>query len=327
MARSPFAGGLIRRAALSMLAKEDKERSSIISTATTQTSFLDAPQIIASLRHRSDRPRLDMAALLGDPVSIFLCLPAPLMPAFNRWLRLVVSSALTEMTMRLAPPEKRVLFLLDELATLGHLESVENAVGLAAGYGLQVWAVFQDIPQMKDTYKARWASFVGNSGVFAAFAVNDVETAKYVSDMMGVGTVESRSESRDRLGRTSSASAGTTSRALQTPDEVLRQDRRQMYVLLDGQRPVVVERVNYDETRALAGLWGATPQPWKEPQPLPSVVDGAAIATPMPPARTPAITLDPETGTRVPTDEEVAALFAGIGKGKKGGKGDGSRRP
>jgi hypothetical protein len=60
---------------------------------------------------------------------------------------------------------------------------------------------------------------------------------------------------------------------------------------------------------------------------MPAVVDGAAIATPLPRATAPAVRLDPETGTRIPTDEEVAALFAGIGKGKKGGKGDTSRRP
>jgi type IV secretory pathway TraG/TraD family ATPase VirD4 len=179
---------------------------------------------------------------------------------------------------------------------------------------------------MKDTYKTRWASFVGNSGVTCAFAVNDVETAEYLSKMLGTSTIESRSESRDRMGNTTSASAGTTSRPLQTPDEILRLDRGKMYLLLDGKRPVIVDRQNYDENKALVGLWGATPQPWKEPRPMPAVADGAAMAAPMPRAKAPAVRLDPETETRIPTDEEVAALFAEVGK-KKGGKGDTSRRP
>jgi type IV secretory pathway TraG/TraD family ATPase VirD4 len=115
-----------------------------------------------------------------------------------------------------------------------------------------------------------WASFVGNSGVTCAFAINDFETADYLSKTLGTATVESRSESRDRMGNTTSASAGTTSRPLQTPDEVLRLDRGRMYLLLDGKRPLLVDRVNYDQNPALAGLWGAVPQPMT-PQPVPQV--------------------------------------------------------
>jgi type IV secretion system protein VirD4 len=260
--------GLVRRSALSLLAKEEKERSSIISTAATHTAFLDTPQIAASLIPIEGRQNLSMAVLLGDPASIFVSLPAPLFPAYNRWLRLVLTSALNEMTMKLQPPDQRVLFILDELATLGRLDAVENAVGLAAGYGLQVWAIFQDIPQMRAVYESRWASFVGNSGITCVFATNDNETAEYASKMIGVGTIESRSESRDRAAIGQGVNAGVMARPLQTPDEVLRLNRRQMYVLRDGEHPVIVDRVNYDQNPALAGLWGAEPQPMM-PQPEP----------------------------------------------------------
>ena len=74
--------------------------------------------------------------------------------------------------------------MLDELATLGHLQAIENAVGLAAGYGIQLVTVFQDVAQMRDLYKGRWASFVGNAGVRAIFALDDYETAQYWSQFM-----------------------------------------------------------------------------------------------------------------------------------------------
>ena len=44
------------------------------------------------------------------------------------------------------------LFLLDEFAALGRLEAVERAMGLMAGYGLQLWPILQDMSQLKDLY-------------------------------------------------------------------------------------------------------------------------------------------------------------------------------
>ncbi len=73
----------------------------------------------------------------------FLCLSAPKFPVFNRWLRLVLTSALDEMTDSLNPPPLPVCFMLDELATLGHLQTVENAVGLSAGTGFSLSPSFR----------------------------------------------------------------------------------------------------------------------------------------------------------------------------------------
>ena len=37
-------------------------------------------------------------------MTVYLCLSAPKFPVFNRWLRLVLTSALDEMTDKLKPP-------------------------------------------------------------------------------------------------------------------------------------------------------------------------------------------------------------------------------
>ena len=70
------------------------------------------------------------------------------------------------------------LFLLDEFAALGRLQAVERAMGLMAGYGLQLWPILQDMSQLKDLYGARANTFVANAGVLQCFGVNDFETAK-----------------------------------------------------------------------------------------------------------------------------------------------------
>ena len=45
-----------------------------------------------------------------------------------------------------------MLFLLDEFAALGRLEPVERAMGLMAGYGMQLWSILQDLHQLRATY-------------------------------------------------------------------------------------------------------------------------------------------------------------------------------
>ena len=68
----------------------------------------------------------------------------------------VASSALSGPTERLKASNPALgglpLFLLDEFAALGRLEAVERAMGLMAGYGLQLWPILQDMGQLKDLY-------------------------------------------------------------------------------------------------------------------------------------------------------------------------------
>lgn len=58
-------------------------------------------------------------------------------------------------------------------------------MGLMADYGLQLWPILQDMSQLKDLYGARANTFVANAGVLQTLGVNDFETAKWLSQMIG----------------------------------------------------------------------------------------------------------------------------------------------
>jgi type IV secretion system protein VirD4 len=256
MKKSTIADGLVSGLAASFLNTPDNERGSIISSAQRETEILDNPDIARCLAAAGDGPAVNFTDWHSGTMTVFLCLSAPKFPTFNRWLRLVLTSALDEMTDRLNPPPLPVCFMLDELATLGHLEAVENAVGLAAGYGVQLFTVFQDVAQMKDLYKNRWASFIGNAGIRALFSLDDYDTARYWSDFIGGRTVVSRSESQNAFGITQSRSSNETFRAVLNPDEImLRYSAGRMLVLPQGSRPIEAERVPYFRDRSLRGLW------------------------------------------------------------------------
>jgi type IV secretion system protein VirD4 len=135
-------GGLVARAANRHLGKSDKEASGVLSAAQRHTHFLDSPRM-GQVLGRSDFTFADMKA---SPATVFLVLPPDRIAAYARWLRLMIAQALTDLS-RGAAPARPVLFLLDEFAALGRLDPVERAMGLMAGYGVQLWPIVQDIHQ------------------------------------------------------------------------------------------------------------------------------------------------------------------------------------
>ncbi len=250
------ADGLLHDLAYSFLVTPDKERGSIISTAQRQTDILDNPAMIACLSASGAGQEVDFSEWRRGTMTVYLCLSAPKFPVFNRWLRLVLTSALDEMTDRLNPPPLPVCMMLDELATLGHVQPVENAIGLAAGYGVQLICVFQDVAQMRDLYKSRWASFIGNAGVRALFNLDDYDTAKYWSDFIGGRIVATHSQQQNNYGLSQGQNVGETMRPLLSPDEIMLQfGADKMLVLPQGERPIVAQRFAYWQDPGLNGLW------------------------------------------------------------------------
>ena len=107
--------GLIARAANRQLGKSDREAAGVLSSAQRHTHFLDSPRIVDSTSASDFR----FADLKERPGTVFLCLPPDPLDTYARWLRLLVSQAVTDMARSPARPERPVLFLLDEFAALG----------------------------------------------------------------------------------------------------------------------------------------------------------------------------------------------------------------
>lgn len=256
MQESRAAEGLLAMLATSFLETPEKEFGSILSSAQRETEILDNPHIAACLAAGGDGEEVNFSAWHDGTMTVYLCLSAPKFPVFSRWLRLVLTSALDEMTDRLDPPPLPVCFMLDELAALGHLEAVENAVGLAAGYGIQLWNVFQDIGQIKDLYKGRWPSFIGNAGVRVVFNLDDLDSADYWSRFIGQRLVATKSISQNVMGQATGGSQGETLRPLLSPDDLMHQfATKKMLVLAQGLHPVVADRMPYYDDLDLTGLW------------------------------------------------------------------------
>ena len=254
MATSKGAGGLVARAAHRLMQKADREFSAVLSTAQSQTHFLDSPRLAACL----ERSSFSMADLRGDdPLSVFLVLPPKQLATHGRWLRLLVAHAIDTMAGAANPPATPVLFLLDEFAALGHLGAIQRAMGLMAGFGCQLWPIVQDLAQLQGLYPNRWPTFLSNAGGLQLWSVSDRDTMNYVSGMLGTRTVTVRGESGNT--NTASDNYSRIARPLLLPDELRRLCPDQQILLIPGRRPALTGRVTYYKDRAFAGLFSANP--------------------------------------------------------------------
>ncbi|MDR3440579.1 type IV secretory system conjugative DNA transfer family protein [Telmatospirillum sp.] len=253
MASSPAADGLVARAGNRQLQKEDREFSGVVSTAQAQTHFLDSARLRACLTSSS----FDLSQLKHEPMTIYLVLPTKRLHTHARWLRLVIASALDLLASEQTAPPVPVLFMLDEFAALGRLAIIETAMGLLAGYGVELWPIVQDLAQLKDLYPHRWESFVANAHL-QTFGTNDPGTADYLERMLGNRTVTVRSENAS-LDRGGSEQYSRTARPLMTADEIRRMPPDQQILLLQGLRPILARKVRYFEDKAFVGQFDANP--------------------------------------------------------------------
>jgi type IV secretion system protein VirD4 len=258
MQASTGAGGLIARAANRQLGKSNREAAGVLSSAQRHTHFMDSPRLVDSTSASDFR----FADLKERPGTVFLCLPPDRLDTYARWLRLLVGQAVTDMARSPARPASPVLFLLDEFAALGRLEPVERAMGLMAGYGLQLWPILQDMHQLRALYGERAGTFLSNAGVVQTFGVNDHATADMLSRTIGDTTIEYETASTsqktswfDSPDHSTSISGHIAARRLVTPDEIMRMPADTLLLLRQGERPLWAKKIRYYDQREFARLF------------------------------------------------------------------------
>lgn len=193
-----------------------EEWQSIVSNAIEQTKWLASPQIMEVLSDGGEQ--IDFAKFRDSVQSVFVCLPAPYFRTFSKWLRLVVAASLDTLTKQLNPAMPYpTRFVLDEVAQLGNLEKIESALTLSAGYGVQLWGIWQHLKDIERCYpRSGVGGWVSSSGIRLIFATQDNDTVRYFAGMTGEAMTET---------------------------DIRHLGPSQMLCLIDGQNPIIVDRV------------------------------------------------------------------------------------
>jgi type IV secretory pathway TraG/TraD family ATPase VirD4 len=173
-------GGLAQAGAAGQLLGGQNATADVLFTAITHTEWLDS----AAMQQALATSDFSLTDLNGGNTTIYLVLPPQYLDKHARFLRLFVNLALQ------AAPEGRkgkhaTLFLLDEFYALGRLQQLAKSAGVLAGYGVKLWPIIQNIGQVQELYPQNWETFLGNAGLWQAFAVNDAATAQYLAERLG----------------------------------------------------------------------------------------------------------------------------------------------
>ena len=229
--------------------------ASVWSTLYRALNLLKSPRLLPALQPSN----VDFKTLKDTPTTVYLVLPARHLDTHGAWLRLMLAVIMGQL-MDARPSARPVLFMVDECAALGRLEVLETAVGLMRGYGLKLWLIFQDLPQLKSIYGERWGSFISNAGVKQFFNVNDLETSDFVAKYLGEGTRAVMSQSINPAEMAGGGNIAAIGRALLTGDEVRRLDRKKQILFFDGEKPVLAHKLIYHQDAELKHL--AAPDPY-----------------------------------------------------------------
>jgi type IV secretion system protein VirD4 len=216
--------------------EDNRTNQSIISTAITQTSFLDDPTLAKNLVSND----IDFLKLKEGKMTVYVILPAKLLLIYSKWFKLIVTSALNALMSTHKQGDKKVLIMLDECPILGRLSCIETAVGLARGYGVQLWSFWQDIHQLYDVYKERAESFLANAGVQQYFTPNDMVMAEKLSKRLGNTTTFTGNISSNLSNKNESISFSETAIQFLKPVELFGLPKDRQLLFLAGKERAVL---------------------------------------------------------------------------------------
>ncbi|MGQ3673591.1 type IV secretory system conjugative DNA transfer family protein [Xanthobacter sp. TB0136] len=219
------------------LARDAREAAGILSTAATNTEWLDSPAVAGSVKSSSFR----FSDLKEEVATVFIVLPPAKIDTFSRWLRVLAVSVLREFTED-PLPGGGCLFVVDECAALGRLKALETALSVALGYGLRSWYFFQSAAQIEDIYNRKSREFFASTGTQIFADVSDDTTAKLVSATLGDETV--------LIGQ--KPNIQRVSRPLLAP-ELVRQER-DLIVFQRGKPPLRARKIRWWKDKDMAAL-------------------------------------------------------------------------
>jgi type IV secretion system protein VirD4 len=170
-------------AARSAFAKEERQRSSIVTTLETLLEpFAGAAPWGA--------PELDPAALLAGAHTLYLCAPAHdqrrLTPLFVGVLRAVLDTAYDQVARTGRPLDPPLLVVLDEAANIAPVPDLDALAATAAGHGIQLVTVWHDLAQLTARFGPRATTVVNNhrAKLFLS-GISDPSTLDYASHLIG----------------------------------------------------------------------------------------------------------------------------------------------
>ena len=250
----------VRQYKVFKLAAGKTAKSILVSTAVRLAPF-NLPQIQAL----TDHDDMDLYTLGEKKVALYAVIPDN-DNTFNFLVSLLYAQAFQALyysadQIHHGPLPRHVRFVLDEFAAMP-LPGFTRELATMRSRSISASVIIQNMAQIKELYKDSWETIPGNCDTILYLGGNESSTHKYVSEMLGKATIDTKTHGQTK-GKSGSYSTNfqMSGRELLTPDEVRKLDNRYALLFIRGASPVIDEKYDLMHHPAIShsSLGGAAP--------------------------------------------------------------------
>ena len=250
----------VRQYKVFKLAAGKTAKSILVSTAVRLAPF-NLPQIQALTNHDD----MDLYTLGEKKVALYAVIPDN-DNTFNFLVSLLYAQAFQALyysadQIHHGPLPRHVRFVLDEFAAMP-LPGFTRELATMRSRSISASVIIQNMAQIKELYKDSWETIPGNCDTILYLGGNESSTHKYVSEMLGKATIDTKTHGQTK-GKSGSYSTNfqMSGRELLTPDEVRKLDNRYALLFIRGASPVMDEKYDLMHHPAIShsSLSGAAP--------------------------------------------------------------------
>ena len=250
----------VRQYKVFKLAAGKTAKSILVSTAVRLAPF-NLPQIQALTEHDD----MDLYTLGEKKVALYAVIPDN-DNTFNFLVSLLYAQAFQALyysadQIHHGPLPRHVRFVLDEFAAMP-LPGFTRELATMRSRSISASVIIQNMAQIKELYKDSWETIPGNCDTILYLGGNESSTHKYVSEMLGKATIDTKTHGQTK-GKSGSYSTNfqMSGRELLTPDEVRKLDNRYALLFIRGASPVIDEKYDLMHHPAIShsSLGGAAP--------------------------------------------------------------------
>ncbi len=220
---------------------------SIIISANSRLAFLENKQVLRMLS-RDDLKLAELGTGVdgdGETKSALFCVIPDSDKSYNFIIGMLYTQVFQELYYQAdfncgGRLPVHVIFLLDEFANVALPDDYCSLLSTMRSREISSIIIIQNFAQLKALFKDTWETVPGNCDTFIYLGGNEQSTHKYVSELLGKGTIDKKSsgETKGRQG-SSSRNYDVLGRELFTPDEVRKLDNRKCIIFIRGFDPVM----------------------------------------------------------------------------------------
>lgn len=226
-----------------------KTAKCITMCAVVRLGAIKAPEIQRILDH--DDMHLDM---VGEELTTIFVVKPPTVHAFDFIAGMLFTLLFDELNYCATIKHIKqqcvpvpVHFYLDEFYNTCRIPNFVEIQSYARSLGVGTTVILQSLDQLKSIYEKEWGTVLDNSNTFLFLGnINSMETAEYISKLLGKGTFDKKTTSRSK-GKSGSSSTtyDKIGRELMTPDEIRRMPKKKCLLFVNGKAPFKSDKYDY----------------------------------------------------------------------------------